>query len=490
MKTKLKNLFIYFWEYVLSYIYNHKVLIFVGSSGSSIWVYTGPHLVDSIYIEGTEYSQAYETFLNKYPQHSATIILDGPEVHLHHASIPVAQSLLPANHIDKFISKTFQTDDIVASKVFEITTSDNGEVWHTNIVSTPETPLLKSLVSYVASNLSGLSGIYFFNLNASSIINSLERDHKKKINSNLRIFVAITSSSSIRMVVCDKDKVMESVTIPYPVDKSYVYIQGVIEQAVSDQVISLKNYIHHNEERPSLVMLVSKDMESLLTNGKFDVGEIIVFTHHEQFADKAISTLLNQHIENKASNEELKHFNRTILLNKLFFKPLWIILVVLAFVFGQIELQIKDNNRSVLELNDKYYRVSEEYRGQRALYPYINGFGSVIDFHDAVMELSAVQDLPFDFMTKFLDNLPDNFTIRKVDWQNINGQSKFKLTAKYTENSSDKELAFAMLEKSIVELQKLYKDYEIEYTKNTDQTLNQLGRVAIPIILTISRAEK
>jgi len=488
MKSKFSSIIKKSLDSVADLVFKHQILIFIGETETYIAAYRGSKIMGTMSITTSQYKvDDYSSFLQKYKKYTAVIIVDRSDIQINHAAIPIAQSLIPTDHINKFIQKTLQPTDIVASTIFDITNNEGSEVWHTTLISTPETQLLMEWASYIASNLAHLKGVYFFPFSAPDIVNGLALTSKTKINSSLKIFVTITSYSGIRLVLCHKKKVMENHVIPFPVNKSLEYIQGVIEQAVSDCVISLKNYIHHNQERPSLILLVNKELEALLKQSKFDVLETLIFhtKNNDQFSDQTISSFLNKRIKHKASNDDLRSFNRTVWFNALLFKPLWLALILLGVKLTQNELSVVANNNNISKLNIRYYSASEKYRQQRELYPYIDHFSSVLDFHDAQIALTAPQKLPFDFLNQFLNKLPSNFTVHKIHWDIASGNQTTIVDAKYVALSSDTSFAKAALYRVLIDLDKIFTDYSITPTIDMSKALSQVGRVSIPIKLTI-----
>ncbi|CAG2170340.1 unnamed protein product, partial [Oppiella nova] len=69
------------------------------------------------------------------------------ECKIRHDLIPILQSIVKTNPIEKFIDEYFAKDDIVAHYVYNIT-RDTSEVWNTLFVSTPYKPPLSTLLEY------------------------------------------------------------------------------------------------------------------------------------------------------------------------------------------------------------------------------------------------------------------------------------------------------------------------------------------------------
>ncbi len=485
MKMMLKNGGSKVLEFFLDVTHRKRLLVFIGSAGTYLVAYRGSKLIDSLFISGIEYKvDDYIWFLQKYPQYKAVIVPDLPEIAINHTSIPIAQSLLPGDHVRKFIRKTLATTDISASNVYDVTDSDTGEVWDTTIASLPQHPLATEWISAAASWSKDIAGVYFLSLNTPNIIQELLKSNKAKLQSPLQIFVTITSFSEIRLILRDKNKIMESHYIPYPPDKSLAYVQGIIEQCVSDCVISLKNYIHHTEHRPSLVLLVKPDLAPLLQQSKFDVCETLIYTSSagRQFSDETLSYLLNKKLKYRAVNDELSSFNTAKWFNALFFKPLWLGLMWIIFIIANGMVKVHSNDIAITALNNKYYSSSEEYRQQRIRYPYIDHFNAVIEFHDAGTFLSIPQEVPFEFVDRFLGALSSNFTLSKVHWElDDNDKQLLIINTKYIMTSSNASIALAALRLEVDGLSKSFADYNIDYKQDSSKILTRVGRVTAPV---------
>lgn len=476
-------------EKIRDLLHVRQLLVFIGDTGTYVAAYKGSKLKKSLFISGEEYDiNKHKTFFDKYKKYTALIVLDKQTAELYHSQILGAQSLLPIDHVGKFISKTIDKNDVVASNVFDVTNDGTSETWHTVLTSTKETPTLSALVSYFVSDYAKFKGIYFLSLNIPNLIRASSSASKIVVSSKLQIFVTITSFSGVRVFVCQDQNIMESHFVAFPYDKSLEYVQGVIEQAVSDCVISLKNYIHHHQERPSLVLMAPKEMQVLLRQSKFDVGEVIIIPteSNDSFADCTLSYFLNKNVEHKGSNVELLSFSKAMSFNKLFFKPLWLIMAAFIFFLGKNALEIRKNYRKASKTNEKYYNVSEEYRKQREQYPYIDKFGAIVDFHNAMISLSAPQQLPFDTLDKFLLITPANLNLYSIDWDSKR-DGVITVEAKYSAKNSDTNAVLTFLESDLINIQKALPDCNVELIKNTNAIMNSGGFVSIPLKLIITK---
>src|ERR1700677_4849933 len=153
-------------SHLSNFFHSKRMLIFIGDFRTYIAVYNGDKLTDSLSITGGDYEiTPHEAFFSKYKKYSVSIIIDRAESNLYHAQIPVAQSLLPTDNIGRFITKTLDKADIVASNVYYVVNDSAGETWHTTLTHIKEIPILSKVLPYVSLNFPNFRGIYFLTIN-------------------------------------------------------------------------------------------------------------------------------------------------------------------------------------------------------------------------------------------------------------------------------------------------------------------------------------
>lgn len=474
------------------------ILILLGNHGCHISVMNAHQIIDSLFISSTNYNAtAYSKFLHRYIGYKVFIILDHPNINIDHSNIPISQGLIYQNPITHFIQNKFSKEVLVSSNVHDITRNEQ-EIWHTLFASSPMTKELQEWLDYITSNGFALQNVYFFNLNTPKLIDTLLQNAHIEAETNLRLFVTITATSHIRLIISDRQNIIENYDFHIPENKTDAYIQGIIEQAVADSLIALKNHIHHTQVKPCLIIVVNKKIKALLKQSKFNIDQVIILSEDDlkikakhkidldHFADNIILNFLNKNLNYPAKQETINTFNRITKFNKFLSKPCYILIASLALILtiAQIRIFIQDNKTS--SLNNKFYLLSEKYRALRKEFPKISSLEQIVNFHYALIELNKPQKLPFNDLDKLFANLSTNFTINKLRWELGNdGKSYIIANGKYKIAASSAEEAKTSLEKEITLLKSIFLDCEFQYEYDINDMIiySGISTIALKIII-------
>lgn len=476
------------------------ILILLGSHGCQITIMHANQIIDALFVNTADFNPAsYNKFLHTYIGYKVFIILDKPNINIDHSDIPVSQGLIYQNPITHFIKNKFSPDILVSSNVYSITRNEQ-EIWNTIFASTPITNEIQEWLDYLTSNNFELQNIYFFNLNAPKLINSILANAKLDATTNLRLFITVTSSSSIRIIICDQQNIIENYTFNIPDGKTDAYIQGTIEQAVIDSLISLKNHIHHTQVKPCLIVLVNKNLKTLLQQSNFNIEQVAILSDEDfkiqtkskvnlgPFSDNIILNFLNKNLNYPAHQETIDTFRRITKFNKFLSKPWYLLITSLALIltFTQIKILIQDHQTS--SLNNKFYILSKDYRDLRKDFPEIESLEQIVNFHYALTELTAPQKLPFDDLDKLYTNISKNFTLNHIHWELDNDKKSYIVTkGKYKIASSSFNQAILNLENEISSLRKKILNCQIEYEYNINDVIDHDQTFTIPFKIVITK---
>ncbi|MES2214555.1 MAG: hypothetical protein V4485_00845 [Pseudomonadota bacterium] len=493
------------------------VLVFLGQTGTYVGVYKNQHCIDSLYIKGEEYNiKEYSEFFSKYKKCHVSLILDTADVAMQKADIPTTQGILKDDPVSKFTRQNFGLDALVSYNVYDIT-MDGTETWHTLFASVNPSPFRTEIIEYLVSNFVYFNGVYFFNLNIPNLNSSLLHIAGMEDKSEFKIFATITEASGIRVVATHEKNILHSRRVEIPLDKTQNYIQGIVEQEITDCLIAGRQAIQDSKAKPTLILLASKEMQDLMQNGKFDAEEVIIvpttsfkLNSDQELADKVILSALNKKLVLPASNNAFQVYFKLLKSNSFILKPISLILVLFIALVGANILKTKkllwDTNR----IANESYQASEEYRVIKEKYPNVKDLDQIIDFHAATIELKSAQILPFEALDKILDSLPSSFNISKIYWgldadkhasryslfknqdPSLNDQNndntkhketgvRIEITAKYTTNALSEDIAITKLNEDMAILQKSMSLYDITYLHDKNNTFHRGTQVIIPV---------
>lgn len=510
MKNKIATFLYHFSHFVKNIIEKYKtidlsfskkhIVIFIGDKKFDISVFKQDKLIDYILID-KDVASANEdiNFLAKFPGYKVFFVLDSPDIEIHHSDIPVSQGIIYQNPLTKFIATKFDKNILVASNVYNITRGDQ-EIYNSIFAATKVSDILYKLIDYTSFNGFDVNGVYFFSLNAPVMVENIVKTLSLgKAKHPLYIFITVTSVSKIRVLILANDNVMHSETIDYPEDKSEAYIQGIIEQAVTDSLISLKNHMHHKKVEPILMILVNDSLKNLLLDSKFAVDKTIILSEQDfkikspkkhlktELTNHIISYFLNKKTHYHASNEIIGEYLRLKGLNKFLSVPWYILISTLFFILISIEIKnlIEENHAN--DINTKFYSLSQNYRTSRSNYPDIDNLEDVVSLYYAEQELDVTQKLPFDTIKMLLSSISSNFTLNTLYWEYYDQKAYLISKVRYQiHRSSDVEDGIAKLNSDIEALKLKMPDKNISFSYERNEILNSNNVVTIHVTLRIT----
>ena len=484
-----------------------KLIIFIGKNGTTITVLKWQQTQDSVFIEHDDenYKKKYRKFLKKYKKFHITFLLDHKECTLKHEIIPILSSIIKTNPIDKFIADNYKPEDIVAYNIYEISNQD-GEVWNSCIASSPFQKPVSNILKYVIGNSFKYSGTYFLSLEFKTIIEKIlqKTDHTECTN-HLQIFVTITRSSDIRIIVKHKQDIMDEQTVDYPYDKSDMYVKGTIEQAVSEKLLFYKEYIKKLDLQTCIIFLVDPSLKSLLSELTFDTSKIIAISgsdintsslnkyEEQKFQDNVLIEQFDGFNTNLALNKSLKSITKLTLINSVVFKPLLAILFGLsitlaAFKYQTIAIQSKTN-----DLNQKYYSLSEAYRAIQKRHPNLENVNDLVDLYNLTNIINTISITPFEHLKNLLSIEQPDLKITNISWnlqtpQSIDSSDKqLNITVDLIYKGQPKSMVngIEIINGYVNYLKSVFQGYKVIYVRDTENITQIAKKVIIPANITI-----
>lgn len=423
------------WDYAFTLInslfHRKNLLVFLGKNGATIGAFKRDVLQDSIYANynSDRYNGDCRNFIQRYKNYSVTFLLDNKEAELHHEMLPILSSLIKSNPVEKFISEKYKPDDIVAYNVYEITNS-GGEVWNTTIALSPFCPPLSDILEYAIKKSYKYDGVYFLSLEIRQIINRILKisDNSEHLD-KLIFFTVITKNSQIRIFVKYKDNVMSEQTFELPLDKSDMYVIGVIEQALSDKLLYYKEYITTLKTPPCMVFLIDDTLKELIPQLKFQDIEKLAFTQKElglsekcldgKFQDLALLELLDHLETNLGSNKPLKAITKYTLLDAVIFKPIIAIIIAMVIYLSFIKYQIININSDTKDLNNQYYKLAQDYRDIKKRNPDISNISDLLEVHNLDNVSARISASPYNDLNYIIANNNSYLKIKRISWKLI-----------------------------------------------------------------------
>jgi len=505
--AKLKSFFRPLYHIIIYLLHRKHIIVLIGNNGVVLNALLNDKVIDSLFIPGADKDNldCYKAFFNKFKKFSVFFLLDNSDCKVRHDILPVLQTIVKTDPVEKFVQEYFDKYDIVAYYIYNVITQPN-ESWHALIVSTSFKPPLSKLIEYtLTSKLLKFGGVYFLALEFKVIIDRIIKNiENNKYANHLQILVLNLKENGIKLVVKHQSNIISVQTIEYPEDKSEEYIQGVIEQAVADCLIYLKSYLNNFKLEVCIIFAVENSLAKLLEQSRFDNHQVICSSNNKAldafaqspFSDEIILKLFTKSKNFLATNDYLKIIARISFSNSLIFKPLIAIIVVLTVVATVTKIRTLQNYRQLRAITEQNYDIKQQYYSLKQQYPYINNAANLVDLYTLEVLLRIPVPPPFDILEKFILTLDQKFDIDEINWQRLNLDNILVLSSQYLKMEillkfkSDKlsiEEAEKSLSENIEKLHDVFKDMEINYVIFHEQIIDLYNHhVVIPLLLTIT----
>ncbi|MGI4776123.1 MAG: hypothetical protein ACRYE9_04300 [Janthinobacterium lividum] len=484
-------------------IYNYftnsrSIIIFIGINGTFLTATKNNQPIDSLFIslENRGDIEYYKGFLKKYNKFYIFFLYEDENCELKHESIPTFQSVVRINPVKQFIAEHYEPQDITSFKVYDITPK-NGETWNTLISKIPYRPPLSDLLNYVLSKHLRFGGIYHLSLEYINIINKILKNHEGV--GKFHIFVYVSQANAIKFIVKHDNNIITMKSVIYPVDRTESYIQGIIEQEISDYLIYYKNYLIRQNLQVCLVFLVSNSLKKLLRQSKFDLYKIICLTDADlnqthatgmerEFSDSALIKLFISNKTFSGSNKAIKSITRANLVDFLAMRILNAIVIVLLLIILNIKFLTYSAILKGQTLDARNYLILQEYRDIGQKYPNVKNAANLADLYSLAMLLKIPIITPLEFLEKILSNLSSNINLEKISWKmnapnNLvqkNNYINIDVSLKYSSNNLEESSALRDIELYIKEVQKKFDGFLLT-TQVSYNVIKLLDRIIIPI---------
>lgn len=478
--------------------YRRKIVILIGANGITIANLKWHRIEETIFIAYNDknFKKIYRKYLKKHKKYYITFLLDNKECIIKHEIMPILSSLLKSNPINKFIAENYQPSDIVAYNIYEVSNSQ-GEIWNSCIASTPFCEPVSDLIKYIITNSFKYNGIYFLSLEFQTIIDKLlKQTNNIKCNDHLQIFVTITKSSDIKLIVKYKQNIMSVLTIEYPQGKSLMYVVGTIEQAVLDKLQLYKGYIDKLNLPTCVIFLGNKKLKDLINNLSFENSTIVSIAKEEVFKysnsnlkitqdvfqDDVLIEKFNNYKTHLALNKYLKAITELTLVNNVIFKPFIVMLIGLFLILITLKYKTITIQAETNKINQKYYSLSKDYREVQSRHPDLKNINDLVDLYNLELMIKNTSITGFEHLKYIIPSTDySNIEITKIIWD-INDPQSINLLNKKFNISVD--LIYKIDSKANIDnfnaigeyanrLKYVFPDYEVIY-KEEDVITNKI----------------
>lgn len=491
-------------NFINDILYKKKLVIFLGKKGIKITAYHKHDVVNSIFIDriDPELITIYQTFLKKHKKFQVSFLLDSEECQLKHEFMPMLQSIIKFNPVEKFIQENYKSEDIIAYNVYNVD-HKNGEVWEASIAFSPYNNTINDLLEFVIHNSSGFEGVYFLSLEFESIIDTIiERKNLSELQNDLQIFVTVTEVNDIRIATKYQKNILEEAAIVFPFDKSDLYIVGTIEQAISDIVLKYKAYVKSLDLKICLIFACDQVLSDLLIQSTlFQPYKMIVYNDtlsavgvsNQHFQDNSLLELFMANKKHLALNKTLRLITKLTKIDSVVFKPLITIIAGIIIALSAFKYQSVTIQKETILLNNKYYLLSEKYRNIKKRHPEIENIGNLAELYKLQTILDTPTPMPFDSLQKVFLVKNANIEVVGLNWYAtgsylLDKETFLILEIVYMNNNKEMKVAKEVLNTYVKDIKIVFQGHKVTYTNDYNNITELSKKLIIPARIIISGA--
>lgn len=443
-----------------------SLFLIVGDKGVYVQ-YSENNIIADTYFSPTdqiEIDENFKNFILKRPKVNVKIILNFKDIKLDHQSISVFSGFNKSEPILKYCSANFHKSDLFSYKPISVT-KENQDIWKYVISSTPLSDTIQRCLLYISESRAILEGIYFYNFLVQDICTKISEESKENLQNIIYTTTSISSTSGISFSVNHGNDIISSSSIDYPFDKSPEYIQGLIEQNISDIWIKYSAYSSQNNLKKYNIFIVPESLKNLLEK-QYCGAELNLFSKSssDSFFSEQIIIKYTESIEPlKALSSELKSYYRFSSINEIIFKPFYLILVLTFSYLIYLNICHKNYNNNLSVLYEKFSKYSEEIRLKSENFPAVSNMSQLADYYKMQKLLAEDKKLPFQIIADFLNINENNNEINSIIWS-VDNNNQFTLDIEILVNSeySNKNFGMERVENIIKLLKEKHENINID----------------------------
>lgn len=487
-----------FVKFTLYFIFKPRLIVIIGNYGTSLIALKNNRILDHQFIDKAhdDNINGFQALIKKYNKTKIHIFIDDENTKLKTVSIPVFNNIVASRVIERFTSKEYNADDIIAYNIIDITKSPI-ETWRVNISSTKYDNLIKNWIKYIILSNNEIGDLHFVNLESQTLINLITKQQFISSQDNsIKLYVFNSASLGLRQFAIHNSDLLVDSHTELPKDKSINYLSGFIDNEINETILYL-NKVKNIDLDIDLYLSVEEEIAEKLSTknyhaNNFQLISIAEIYNHlkikrtkndfsQKFLDIIVAVILSQDKKYKATNSKIKKFSELVSFNKIAFKFAFLTLISLFVISGlnkfketKIEHRIKLAEQKLLELNSEYAQLKSEYKHIKN----IEAVSQIFLYRD---HLKTYNKKPFDLLRKFLKIEANNIKINSINWKaedyyygnkNKKNIAIAKIDIDYRHNSSLAENINLkdLFEKYIQTLRENFKGYEVEYSRLTYDT--------------------
>lgn len=444
----------------------NRLYFIIGDTRIDVLSYKNKNLVESYSCEIANISSdtEFQKFLEKNRNSNAKFIINSKEIKLEHESLPVIDSIGKIDPIEKYCASNLHSTDICSYKVYSII-KGQAEIWKGVICWIPLTETIQKCLYLIKENGIAFEAVYFYNFCVQQIATDISWANKVNLSEYMYTTISISKSSGVVITLNNQGNILSEVRCDYPVDKSLEYLQGVVEQNVSDIWLKFKALTSETEVKKANIFIIPDKLKDLLEKSKSEV-ECNLFAQNIDEDEDSIKALVRYFAKSKQQDGvsyEIKSYQRYQFINSLFFIPYCAVMLFMLVYIAYLKFSVYQLDRTSSELYNNYSKVSEEIRSNAQNFPEIANISQLADLYNLRSQLTEKKPLPFGIIEDFLRIANNDLEVNKISWsQKGDSRSMFTFSIDIEIGKSNKQETFTKTKVVMDQLAEIYKNTRIQ----------------------------
>ncbi len=486
--------------------FKKDLIIIFGKYNNYILAVNDKKIIDYSYINDLDL-KSFRLILAKYYEYQISVIIDLPELEFTQDKVMLSSNLLSSNKVNYLLNQSLGDNDFWTHQLFEKKDKNSPSKFINFHCLLPENAL--ELIEYIIQNskinCGRFNGCYFLGAQMPYIIDQiLEYQEIIEYNDCLQAFVTLLESSEISVFIKHKDKLLKQYNMPFPKDKTDEYMQGTLQQFVSDKLLSMKNYVAHHNLEVVIIFATNENLSHLLIDSKFkDCHKVIIplnkidfaeeVNHEYRFFDPLLCKYFVKEKKYPAYNQVLNKISRLNLLHNFFAKPTYFIAGIILTILVLIKIYTIVLDKQTDSLSWLYHEYKNDYDNFKNLYKLDVDPEKLAELYKHDKDLKDIVDAPFEDIQSLYNYLHKNdYNINKFTWQVVDGSylksnrnlSLMNINLAYRVSVQHPQKIYEKIKVLTEDLRKLLSNYNIKIELNQDNLLIE-NNLTISFNLTI-----
>jgi hypothetical protein len=496
--------------------YRSGIHVMIGDDGALFAHIVNDDIISRHFLSSTTDSHLDNvlSYLNEHHKEPIFLYIDIHEQNYTHQSFPSVSALTIESLVKKRLERDIPKENLRG--YIQLTKNKVAKKdWLYLMISCPVEGILQDwLKIFYNKILNALKSISLLPIELTNVLSQVNKSLiSKKQRSEWQIIVTHNKVSGIRQAAFKDEKLMFTRLVPCGGEINAKTISGIIEQEVQNTIEYIKRLYFKGTETIDLISFTSEEIAKNITNNNFifrnhlsispaDSGNILGFNSSWVSGDGFTDSMLLQFLASKSTllNFTTEDSRYLLILQKIDYYSKYakylIILFGIALIINNISEFISYSNDASLSarrLNDiennlvnvtkKYgpnlqdgIRMAETVRIYKLLSA--NQFSPI----DVMFNLATARDnnIYVKSMTWTLDGVPSNIKYLS-DLENKKPYVNANIEILYLDDSNNYQLLFDKFDQFTKNADKIFNDYNLEYSRVNDQISFDQKSSSIPI---------